>query len=173
MSEHEEILRQAREDLTHCDEIIARFEADEMEDWRAMARDALPPMLQSRQQAESYLHHSDPHIRCVALRVLSRIWKADAQQLTKECERLFSNDPDNDVRGVALAILGRIYSGTNDREFGKRMAAIVSNASHPISRRQLAYVNLFDIRGLPLENWPLDDDFTEEMIDRRFVNSFL
>jgi hypothetical protein len=54
----QEILRQARKDLTHSEETIARIKARQMERWRAMAGDALSSMLQSRQQAESYLRHS-------------------------------------------------------------------------------------------------------------------
>ncbi len=172
MNDQQEMLRQARKDLTHCEETIARVKASQMERWRVMAGDALLSMLQSRQQAESYLHHDDPHVRCVAISVLSHVWKPDVQ-LTKECERLYSNDPDNDVREVALTVLGHCYRGTNDREFGKKMAGIVSNASQPISLRQLAYINLFDVRGLSPEHWPLDDDFTESKIDKRFVESFL
>jgi len=148
----DEVMKEARRNLQQSDEVFDDFQRAEREHWRALAGPLLDDMLKSRSGAERHLEHRDPKVRIAALSVLSDFWKPD-ESLRKISEHMALNDPDSEVRGVALCDLGSCYRGTRDKRIGRLLAAIVRDEQKPVSTRTVAYSALFDLCGQPL-SWP-------------------
>lgn len=180
MSEHDDVkavIQRARQSLQCSEEMLANHDRRHRQFLAEQAGPLLDTMLHSRQDAENCLKHPDFKVRFVALNLLCSHWKPD-QNFAKTCECMAFNDPDLQIRGVALSALGTCYRGTNDSRVGKLLAAIVHDEQEPASIRSSAYLALFSVPGL-IADWPgLHADpptglrFPDD-VDWSFVNSFL
>jgi hypothetical protein len=142
--------------------------------YKSLAGDYLPDLLKN---PEAYLLSQEPKLRMAALSVLrSTYWRA-GKEVGGKCEAMFFRDPDQEVRAVALVVLGSIYSHTNDPKAGKLFAGIVKDDSRPLKLRRTAYNNLFLLRGVQAMSLPLISELLggarfPENVDWHFVNSF-
>jgi HEAT repeat protein len=99
----------------------------------------------------SYLSSPDPNARLAALSLLEETAASDFAEV---CEKLAFEDPIDNVREIAVVLLGTVLAGGNDRKVGRRLAQSVQNESEPARFRRLAYGVLFQLRGLPVQTWP-------------------
>jgi hypothetical protein len=127
-------------------------------------------MLKSYQTTTEYLQHPDPRARLGAIALVRDYWKppADFAQL---CEKLAREDPDLDVRCIALNSLISIYYGTWDVRIGRWLAGIVLDETEPLLFRKLAYCMLFSLRAVFQSPLPAVLQFPDE-VDWTFVYSF-
>ena len=139
-------------------------------------------LYESRDVAMQTLKHHEADARLAALTVVTYHW-GPTTEFVVECERMATEDADANVRASALVSLGSCFAKTNDCRIGKLVAEIVIDELQHVKSRKAAYFSLFDIRGLPIEVWPIcmlaaqgrsPDDFRfPEDVDYSFVNSFL
>lgn len=149
------------------------------EQMKALLEKAVGPghaarMYESRPAAESYLTHVEPSLRAAAMRVLAMHWGPD-DPFQAVCQRLLSEDPDRDVRSLALRYLSMCCRGTNNARLGKLAAGLVYATAEPRELRMAAYELLFDLRGFfghPPRPASLPAAFPED-VDWSFVDSFL
>jgi hypothetical protein len=129
-------------------------------------------MLQSYQATRDLLQHPDPRARLGALGMIREYWKPppDFAQL---CERMAREDPDVDVRCMALnCLIPAYYYGSEDLRIGRWLAEIVRDQSQAPLFRKIAYVMLFAVRAT--DDNPLAHTLQfPEQVDWSFVNTFL
>jgi hypothetical protein len=132
-------------------------------------------MLASRGDAESYLLAADPKFRCAALLALKNCWECD-ERFGSLCERLAFDDPDVEVRSLALSCLAGFYAAADNTRVERLIAWIVYDSREPRKIRVSAYQSLFIIRRMSLLRGARDalsEAFrVPEDIDWAFVNSF-
>ena len=133
-----------------ADEIEAFIETKINNISQKLAGSFLPVMLESRASAESFLHHSDPQLRCAAIFIIRRRWGATAE-LAQACEDMLFSDPSLKVQLQAVAALDGCYFGTDDPRIEATLAKLVCDDSQPDDLRRSAYVALFNISGMPVD----------------------
>ncbi len=148
---------------------------DELDDAFAPEEEELEAI--DSEQAIQWLEDPDPEKRVTALSVLQHHRNREPWFFEK-CEQMAFEEGEKTVRDSALGGLGTLYEGTNDVRLGRRLAGIVHCQSEPILRRYVAYNNLFRLRGLSWDTWPIMTKpwgkfvFPDD-VDWLFVNSFL
>ena len=75
-------------------------------------------------------------------------------QMEVECRRLFSEDPDNDVRRMALACLGSIYFDSYDLEFFLWVRRRLEEQRFEPEQVATATRLLYEIPGRHAREWP-------------------
>lgn len=76
---------------------------------------------------------------------------ADVHEL---CWRRLEEDPDGDVRRMALSCLSSIHFGDNDLTFFGRLEQILRSVDCPPDLLETAYQAMFEVVGLPPSEWP-------------------
>lgn len=132
-------------------------------------------ILESRAGAESYLAHSDPVVRRLAIFALRYYWLPD-EKLAIICEKLLSEDRDIQVRSHALSCLADYYAGKNNPRVEQLIAWIVFDSCESREIRIAAYQSLFRVSGTrsPKVLWYKEVNAfrVPEDIDWAFVKSF-
>lgn len=145
---------------------------------RTVAAHDVDRLYESRVSAESYLTHQDPKLRWAAIAMIAHHWGLD-DVLKAACERLALDDPDANVRALAVSHLAHCYYQTDDPRVSRMIAHVVYNNAKPQVLRRAAYSALFDLRRsgrlevakrhLPtVAGFKFPDD-----VDWRFVDTFL
>jgi hypothetical protein len=137
-------------------------------------------MAESPSDCQEALRHPDPVVRCVVLDVLHDLWLRP-DQMKGIFQQVLLRERDRDVLTTALALIGHAFHGTRDREIGKLLARIVTDASWGEEyKRKTVYQTLLRVAGRPLEeviqlsypylkaSWPLD-----EVVDHSLLEEFL
>jgi hypothetical protein len=160
----------------------------EIEEWEARIKEtrrkrlqdiagphAASRIMECRGSAEAYLRDDDANLRLAAILALQYEWKPN-KEFEQHCERLLRDDPDIEVRSVALISLAGCYAHTDDKRVGQLSARLVYDDAMPRALRRAAYSALFCIRGVPEDGiGPLrraDFRFPDD-VDWAFVDSFL
>jgi len=134
-------------------------------------------MCESRPVAESYLADPDPNLRRAALMSLRSHWRLGRDKdFGETCERLVFEDPDVEVRSLALGFLSLCYLDSDDSRVGCLAAQLVVDDSAPRKLRATAYLALIVIRGLPIDAFIAASRSSSrfpEGVDWAFVDSFL
>jgi hypothetical protein len=170
-------LAEARRTRMRAQQLSAEIEEDLLARWSKLAGPRMPELLANRAATMAHLRDADAKLRQVALSVVAHIWGAD-DLYVQTCHDLLVADPDLDVRIVAAGSLATCFLGTNDGAAVRTLAHIVKNISEPLLLRDIAYQALFEIRGLPVESWPVLDGKSagqrfEDDVDWSFVESCL
>src|SRR6266542_2598594 len=111
-------------------------------------------MLRNRSLAESHLGNPDHNIRYVALALLAIEWKP-TKRTADFSEQLAIQDPDERMRKAALQALIEFYAGTDSDRIGSVLVKILRTDSESAELRFLAYQGLYQVRGMPIETWPV------------------
>ncbi len=161
------------------EQLLDNFHNEDKKFINDVAGTMLAHLLESQSSAEGCLHNSDPSARIAALVVILRRWAPTAHSpFSKKCEDLALNDPDLEVRTVAISALSIVYEGLNDKRIGQLLATIVLDRSTPEPLRSAAYRGLYSLRGM-LDTWlmscfsPDGTNMRQVTINRSFVRSFL
>jgi len=169
----EEIIAGAKRDIQESQQIYARHKLAQKNHWERLVGPDVEDWLNNRATAEAILADPNPKRRLAALEILLHHWKPDPK-LAAACEKMVFDDPDGQVRVVALFALGICYNGSLDFRIGKLLASIVNDAAQPENFRKAAYTGLFHVRGLPVQSWPDPTTFRPDRdVDWAFVQSFL
>ena len=157
--------------------LIEEIRANQLASWQRLAGPRLADLLTDRTAAVACLRELDAKLRQVALQVVAHIWGADAEY-ARACYLLLASDPDLDVRITAASCLAISFRGTGDPNVGKALAQIVADRSESVLLRDIAYQGLFEVRGLPVEMWPIMDaksagERFPDQVDWVLVASFL
>lgn len=100
------------------------------------------------------LEDEDEIVRYEALNALVlRMGQRDAE-MERICRRLLREDPDGDVRRLALACLGSIYFDSSDVEFFEWIRESLRQKRFEPNLLATAYQVLFQIAGRPASEWP-------------------
>ncbi len=157
---------------------IAKFKvADRQrrrEDLHQLAGSLVDAMQQDMSLALASLEHSEPSIRCAALKLFGGHWKppADFDQI---CLRMLNEDGDTLVRCTALTSFMTPKVGLEGRTLGPRLAALVQDVVQPLDLRELAYFWLLRLRGDDILDWrplPREEAAFAAAIDWSFLRSF-
>jgi hypothetical protein len=108
--------------------------------WMAAAGDELRNMLVTPQQTEAYLQHPSWKLRLVAISILKKVSKPNAR-LAAICEKMASEDPHEQVRGVARETLAEYKLG-KDVYIRNLFARTVCDETMPRRVREAAYRGL-------------------------------
>ncbi|HUY89121.1 MAG TPA: HEAT repeat domain-containing protein [Pirellulales bacterium] len=145
--------------------------------WERCAGSHAERMRESRTAAESFLGHPDPNLRRAALMALRSHWGLGRDKdFAATCERLVFEDPDVEVRSLAIGFLSLCYSGSDDSHVGRLTAHLVVDDSAPRELRATAYRALIVIRGLPTRAFTAafrSKSRFPEGVDWAFVDTFL
>lgn len=117
--------------------------------WEEGAGSHVDAMLESRDATEAFLTHAEPQVRCAAILALKHHWQPD-DKFPRLCERLLLEDPDLEVRGLALSGLAGCHALTDHKRVGELVAQLVLSDSEPDTLRAAAYRSLLMIRGMPV-----------------------
>jgi HEAT repeat protein len=153
----------------------ARIKETRRKRLRDMAGPNASRIMECRASAEAYLRNDDANLRLAAILALQYEWTPN-KEFEQHCERLLTDDPDIEVRSVALISLAGCYAHTDDKRVGQLSAQLVYDDATPRALRRAAYSALFCIRGVPEDGiGPLrraDFRFPDD-VDWAFVDSFL
>ena len=170
----------AKGKLGECIKMVADFRRTQIDSWRQLVGPLVDKILESRQDTLGHLEHSDSKVRFVALSAMVDYWKVRfPDPFVQVCETMALNDPDLQIRSVALSSLGMCYADTNHANVGRLLATIVYSESEPTHARGAAYFSLFALRGSRLlrprdyPNLLAGNVRIPEDIDWAFVDSFL
>jgi|GEM_PF-7057972 len=142
------------------------------QEFERLAGPELPNMLKGRKETEVYLEHVDPNCRCASLTLLTDYWKVGTE-VTSVIEEIGLNDPDIQVRCVALFCLGSTYRGQNNARVGRLFAQLARNESQDPRVREAAYKGLLDLRNVPIHQRPPIGGFQLQAANWTLVDSFL
>jgi hypothetical protein len=141
--------RQALEELSsQAQEIETRMVNARIKRWEEKAGENTD-MLTSPELALAYFEHLDPQVRIAATSVASERWPSHPE-IAAGCERLALDDPDEDVRAVAVVSLGVLHSQSGDDRISRVLARIVRDETSSINLRRAAYAGLLMIQGIDL-----------------------
>jgi hypothetical protein len=126
------------------------------------------------------LRHRDPIVRCVALDVLYALWLT-RDQMKGILEQVLLGERDREVLITAIVVTGCEFHGTRDREIGKLLARIVTDASWGEEYKRLSvYQALLRVAGRPLEELVrVSDEYRkkrrplDEIVDHSLLEEFL
>lgn len=149
----EELVARAKRSERETQAVLQGFHASQQDAWEKLVGPAVDEMMQSRATAEGFLTDRDSKRRLVALSVLIHHWKPDAN-LAVIAENLAVNDPDDEVREVALVAVGACYASTADKRISALLAEATSDTTRPERLRKAAYLALFQVSNLPIQSWP-------------------
>jgi hypothetical protein len=154
-----------------------RSEARKRKLWEALAGPALGKLLISRRCTEDALSDHDPKLRMAGLLLLCDYWPRQAR-LSELCETMAFEDPNPEVRSLAIGRVAALHEGSNDGRVGALLARLVSDELKPHNLRRAAYCGLFRLRGAPIFGLHRSGVLKGEMkfpedCDWAFVNSFL
>lgn len=125
----------------------------------AHAGTGYPLAEQLRAEAESvvvqFLHHEDESFRYIALNVLGLHW--DLRRHRETFQSMMLDDPDDDVRRMAVACLGHVLRGSRDWEASRSLLGKLRDRTEQESVKHTAYEAL-------LETW-----FGSNASHRQFV----
>lgn len=105
-------------------------------------------------QLRHLLRDHNEEVRYYALQALVLELREHDPEIQEVCWRLLEEDGDDDVRSMAARCLGRILSGSGDRETFSRLVQILKDQSQPSRVQRSAYEALFDLAGRPPREWP-------------------
>ena len=173
----QEMAISARRIIEETKSVFADFDRTRLAFWEGRAGPLLAEMLGGRRAAERFLKHPDAHIRTVALEVLEQHWMPD-DNLWHACERMAFEDPDSQVRNMAIIVLGSCFEYTDDPRVGRLLAVATHDEQYPTAFRSAAYRGLYRLRGTSLTwpglySYPPADFPFPEGVDWSFVDSFL
>jgi hypothetical protein len=106
-------------------------------------------------QLKGLLRDDSDNVRYFALHALVLGLKEETSEVTEVCWRLLATDPDEDVRHVAAAGLGRIYSGQRRRDVFQRLAQHLRSETQTGHVKGGIYNAMHELAGLPPSEWPL------------------
>ena len=150
----EELVARAKRSERETQAVLQRFHASQRDAWEKLVGPAVvDQMLQSRTAAEGFLADKDSKRRLVSLSVLIHHWKPD-RNLAVVAEKLAFDDPDPEVREVALLAVGAYYATTADKRISALLAEATSDTTRPERLRKAAYLALFQVSNLPIQSWP-------------------
>jgi hypothetical protein len=182
MNENDETqdkISQLRADFEECRRMIEEGSAKQRRAWTSLAGVLAEDMLRDRQTTERCLQHEDPHVRLVALSILSSHWRPNSQDpILGTYEVIAFSDPDPQVRSIVMTCLGDCARHSNDTRIGGLLATVVCDEGQQIDVRISAYQALFSLRGV-LWEWPglmadPPEDFSfPDDVDWLFVHTFL
>lgn len=135
--------------------IAANLRKEQEAEWRTLAGPWYEKMLEDRGVAEELLRHCDRNVRLAALGVISFVWRPNAEDpCVTVLEILAVEDPDAEVRSVALCALGACYRGTSEPRLKRLLADLVADEAQPTTARRCAYQALCAIDGRQMPSWP-------------------
>jgi hypothetical protein len=137
-----------------------------------LAGPLLQEMIESAVRAKEYLHCSEPRVRLAALHILRHYFEP-TPDFARRCESLAFNDPNDDVRAVAITFLSACYRETWDTRVGSLVAKVVCDTEESVTVRRSAYSSLFILRGIPTVADLVAEFRFPEDVDWSFVNSIL
>lgn len=130
--------------------------------------------LEARPEVERFLSSTDPELRMVALKVLTRYWQLPEHWST--ALHFLQQDPDTECCMQGANALGSLKANTGDPLTLNVLAQVVSNEQEEALVRQATYAAMRNIiHSDPREQFRLaahDIDLTKE-VDWKMVNSYL
>ena len=108
--------------------------------------------LEAKPTIESFLGHSNPGLRYIALNVLTFHWMCREHRRT--CEAFALNDPESDNRRMGVAGLGALLEGTRDPKALHLLLRIFRNKGEEWDVRDAAYSSILYILGRPPSEQP-------------------
>lgn len=105
-------------------------------------------------QLRKLLRDEDPEVRFYALQALVLNLKQKDSQMAEVCWRFLEEDPDEDVRSMAIDCLGSIHFGSGDRRAFERLVRVMKDPTQSEYVQQSAYSALFKLAGRPPTEWP-------------------
>lgn len=75
------------------------------------------------------------------------------EQIALRCSAMMRRDGDDNVRSMAAACLGSIYSGSKRRDVFLLLKSVLASEEEPLVKRS-AYDALFNVLGHPPIEWP-------------------
>lgn len=169
----DEVQTEIKRAIGKCDSLLDECRRKLEESWKADAGDNLARMLSSVEDAKTFLRHSDPTLRRVALSVLAYHWKHEASAFSESEAIAADKGAPPDLRADAINVIALFRQSTNDRRIGGYLASIAMDAEDHPDVRLFAYVALYSIRGVPPVEQPLSPPRFPEDVDWDFVSSFL
>jgi hypothetical protein len=127
-----------------------KLNAKTQESFFAYLRDLAGPyadlLIHDKDQTLKSISSSDPAIRQVALRLASCHWDM-VDEVADQCEVLAQTDPVEEVREIAIGILGLSYSDTKEMRIARIMARAVKDSTLSDKTRLGAYYGLVLVDG--------------------------
>lgn len=108
----------------------------------------------SASMLRSLLEDDDEIVRYNALNSLVLNLGQRSPEMAATCRRLVDEDPDEDVRRLALACLGSIYFGSHDIELFAWIRRRLAEERFELDLVGTAYQVLFEIPGRHAREWP-------------------
>jgi len=108
--------------------------------------------LDAKPVIETFLHHSDPSLRYIALNVLTIHW--NCKDHAKTCEAFIHGDSDLDCRRIGVAGLGALFEGTRDSRILGVLLKLFKDEKEDGSIRDSAYSQILYVLGKPATDQP-------------------
>lgn len=90
-----------------------------------------------------FLTHNNAQLRYIAVSVLSAHW--DLRRYAGAFQQMSLNDPEDDVRQIALSSVGWLLRSTKDRDATRFLLSIFRDLGQDASMRQTAYEGLVEV----------------------------
>lgn len=164
----------SREELFRRLEAIRKGTLSKREIYRAIQAFGEMNFQEARPEVERLLHHEEPELRHVALKVLTRYWRLPEHW--KTAREVLEHDPDAECRIRAATDLGSLKMNTQDKATLAVLAQVVQNQQEDFIVRASAYAAMKAVLHYdPREQFHLAAhslDFEHE-VDWELVNSYL
>lgn len=140
---------------------VLRGEADDLERARFASRAGALDHRPSVGLLHDLLEDEDEIVRHNALTSLVLRLSQRTPQMAQVCWRLLREDPDDDVRRLALSCLGSISWDSGDLETFEWVRKGLEERRFEPHMLETAYSVLFEIAGRPPDEWPfrMEEDF--------------
>lgn len=120
--------------------------------------------VQAEYRVASFLSSNNPELRKIALMVLIQHW--GLKKYLDQCQYLIDNDPNSDVRHIAVSCLGDLLRESKNKLILIKLREIVQNSNEHWMVRQSALDGIMRALGRPLEERPnISVDYDLDLIN--------
>ena len=118
-----------------------------------------------------FLTHPKCFLRGAAIRVLAFYWQKPEYRET--AERMWRNDPEEEVQGIALMGWAQYAAGSKDPAVQRTLIDLVRNTDASEELRAQAWMSLFSVLGIPSDRRPahvryghVDEDVDWQLLEQ-------